>query len=111
MFRNRCYDMSGMNDPMMGNKQAMDMPGMGDQKDMVKDDNMNCCMPGIMCPPIYECPQERCCHRQINHEVNHIIPVNTRIINHHVYHHTYTPCYTCCEENEVSNVVDNKCCL
>ena len=58
----------------------------------------------LMCPPIYECPQERCIHKQIIHEVPHIQPINTRIINHHIYKHTYTPCYTCTEENEVCNV-------
>ena len=26
-------------------------------------------IPGIICPPIYECPQERQIHRQIIHEV------------------------------------------
>ena len=56
------------------------------------------------CAPIYECPQERCVHRQIVHEVPHVCPVNTRIINHHIYKHTYSPCYTCTEENEISNV-------
>ena len=67
---------------------------------------MNCCNMGqnnmMMCPPIEECPQERVCH---------IIPCNTRIINHHVYRHTYTPCYTTCEENVVSNVYDRNCCF
>lgn len=63
-----------------------------------------------MCPPIAECPQERVCHRYICYEVPHIIPCNTRIINHHVYRHTYTPCYTSCEENVVSNIYDRKCC-
>lgn len=73
-----------------------------------------CCenqYPGVMCQPIYECPQVRCCHREICHEVPHIVPIETRIINHHVYRHTYTPTYSCCEENEVSNVYDNKCCF
>ncbi len=71
------------------------------------DTNTTCapqmCAPQ-MCPPIYECPEERCVHKQIIHEVNHIKPINTRIINHHIYRHTYTPCYTCTEENEVCNV-------
>ena len=56
------------------------------------------------CAPIVECPCERVCHREICHNVEHIQPVNTRIINHHIYNHTYTPCYTCCEENEVCNI-------
>lgn len=65
---------------------------------------------GMECAPIYECPCERVCHREINHHVEHIQPVNTRIINHHVYHHTYKPCYTCCEENEICNVYDQNPC-
>ena len=57
--------------------------------------DMGCCnrpmemmgetMPGVVCPPIYECPRETVCHRYICHEVPHIMPCNTRIINHHVY--------------------------
>ncbi len=67
-------------------------------------------MPGVVCPPIYECPKENVCHRYICHEVPHIQPCNTKIINHHIYRHTYTPTYTCCEENEVQNVYERKCC-
>lgn len=63
------------------------------------------------CTPIYECPQERVCHRYICYDVPHIMPCNTRIINHHVYRHTYQPEYTCCEENVVSNVYDRNCCM
>ena len=65
----------------------------------------------MMCPPIQECPQERVCHRYICYEVPHIMPCNTRVINHHIYRHTYTPCFTSCEENVVSNVYDQKCCF
>ncbi len=67
-------------------------------------------MPGVVCPPIYECPRETVCHRYICHEVPHIMPCNTRIINHHIYRHTYTPTYSCCEENEVQNVYERRCC-
>ncbi|MDE5539091.1 MAG: hypothetical protein K2J20_01220 [Bacilli bacterium] len=67
-------------------------------------------MPGVVCPPVYECPRETVCHRYICHEVPHIMPCNTRIINHHIYRHTYTPTYSCCEENEVQNVYERKCC-
>jgi hypothetical protein len=66
-------------------------------------------MQGVVCPPIYECPQERCIHKQIVHEVPHVCPINTRIINHHIYKHTYSPCYTCTEENEICNVQENPC--
>ena len=67
--------------------------------------------PMMGCPttPIYECPQERICHRYINYEVPHIMPMNTRIINHHVYRHTFKPEYTCCEENVCENVFEPKC--
>ena len=52
-----------------------------DKKDTNYHQNMNydnkamaseCCdnqFPGVVCPPIYECPQIRCCHREIYHEV------------------------------------------
>lgn len=47
------------------------------------------------CDPIMECPQEKCVDRFIYYDVPHIIPMNTKIINHHVYRHTYQPMYTC----------------
>ncbi len=64
----------------------------------------------MMCLPIQECPQERVCHRYICYEVPHIMPCNTRIINHHIYKHTYTPCYTSCEENVCENIYEPRCC-
>ncbi len=92
MFLNRCYENENVG-PDMG----MNMMNMNDYGN------------GCTCPPIMECPQERVCHRQMNYEVPHIIPVNTRIINHHVYRHTYQPVFTCTSEDEVSNIYDNKC--
>lgn len=67
-------------------------------------------LPGVVCPPIYECPRETVVNRYICHEVPHIIPCNTRIINHHIYRHTYMPTYSCCEENTVQNVYERRCC-
>ncbi len=64
----------------------------------------------VECAPIYECPCERVCHREINHMVRHIQPINTRIINHHIYRHLYEPYFTCCEENEVCNIYDQNSC-
>ena len=64
------------------------------------------CVSSPMMCPIYECPEERVIHREFVHEVPHIKPINTRIVNHHIYRHTYSPCYTCCEENEICNVTD-----
>ena len=68
--------------------------------------NMNCCQTD----PVYECPEERVCHRYMCYDVPHIKQCNTRIINHHVYRHTFQPCYTCCEENVVENVFGQRCC-
>ena len=76
--------------------------------DMISDNN-NTQLPGVMCPRVMECPQEKCCTREIHHCVEHIVPINTRIINHHIYHHVYKPVYTCCEENVCS--CDNNCCM
>lgn len=64
----------------------------------------------MMCGPIMECPQVRCCHRVINYEVPHIIPCHTKMINHHVYRHTYKPCYSYSEENESSEIYEPHCC-
>ena len=76
----------------------------------VKGDN-NCCQTMMGCPttPVYECPQEKVCHRYINYEVPHIMPMNTKIINHHIYKHTFIPQYTCCEENVCENVFEPRC--
>ena len=84
------------------------MPGM-DNSYMMSGMGMNMNM-GCEMPPVYECPQERVCHREFVHNVPHVCPVNTRVINHHVYRHTYTPCYTCSEENVCSNVYEGSCC-
>ena len=67
--------------------------------------SQTCC-----CPPITECPQNQVCHRVINYEVPHLMPMNTTVVNHHIYKHTYSPCYTCCEENEVCNVNEGCSC-
>ena len=66
--------------------------------------SQNCC-----CPPITECPQNQVCHRVINYEVPHIMPMNTTVVNHHIYNHTYTPVYSYNEVDEVENVY-NRCC-
>lgn len=87
------------------------IPGMPEMKEMQQDkkmDNQNCNLEGVMCPQVCECPRERCCTRDIHHCVEHIVPINTRIINHHIYHHVYKPVYTCTEENVCS---EDNCCM
>lgn len=66
--------------------------------------------PGPMVPTMNEGVQERLVHRTFVHEVPHVCPIYTRIINHHVYKHTYRPEYTCSEENTVSNIQCGSCC-
>lgn len=101
MFRNRCCER-----PMNFSQETQMSYTSADayQPAMPEAPMMN--MGGCQMPPIHECPQERVVNREFVHEVPHIVPINTRIINHHIYRHSYTPCYTCCEENVVCNVYD-----
>lgn len=85
-------NMNTYNDPgyMMGNTQMMNM--------------------GTVQGPIIEPGRERVIQRNIVHEVKHVCPMNTKIINNHILKHTYQPHYTCCEENTVTNVQCGSCC-
>ncbi|MBQ6494494.1 MAG: hypothetical protein IJI49_00670 [Bacilli bacterium] len=65
---------------------------------------------GDVMSPVVEPGRERVVNRTFVHEVPHICPINTRIINNHVYKHTYQPRYTCCEENTCTNVQCGSCC-
>jgi hypothetical protein len=89
----------------MGMYQGYNVEGTAKVK--VTPEENNTCNTG--CLPIYECPIEKCVHREIIHEVPHVCPINTKIINHHIYRHTYSPCYTCTEENEVCNINEGCC--
>ena len=60
--------------------------------------------------PVIEPGRERVVNRTFIHNVPHICPINTRIINNHVFKHTYQPRYTCCEENTCTNVQCGSCC-
>lgn len=59
--------------------------------------------------PVYECPQERVCTRVFVHEVPHIIPIHTKIVNHHIYKHTYTPTFTESTIETSENIVEPTC--
>lgn len=89
---------TNMNDNMNMNTN-MNMGGGGFQQTM-----------GSMMSPVIEPGRERVVNRTFVHEVPHICPINTRIINNHVYKHTYQPRYTCCEENTCTNVQCGSCC-
>ena len=71
--------------------------------------NRKCgCEMSNMCGPIMEAPIEKCIQKNIVHEVEHICPINTKIINNHIYKHVYKPQYSCTEEDVVKNIDD--CC-
>ena len=59
--------------------------------------------------PIIEPAINKCIEKEICHEVNHICPIHTHVINKHIYNHTYTPEYTCSLENQIINN-DPGCC-
>lgn len=66
--------------------------------------NMGCCMPQPqMCDQIIEPPINKCIEKEFYHEVPHVCPIHTHVINRHIYKHTYTPQYSCSEENQVIN--------
>ena len=112
MFKsNRCCERPTYNNETSFKYSASQMGSMEYPEAMPAWTNVQNQMPimGMQVPPVYECPQERVCHKEILHEVPHVCPINTRVINHHIYRHTYTPCYTYCEENEVCNVYDGCC--
>lgn len=87
--------------------------------------NRNCCGgrqnnmwggavdPGFSAPqgecPIVEPTTTNCVEREFYHEVPHVCPMHTHVINKHIYKHTYTPQFTCSEENQVCNIDCGKC--
>lgn len=50
-----------------------------------------------------------CVEREFYHEVPHVVPVHTHVVNKHIYKHTYTPCFTCSEENVVCDMGPDCC--
>lgn len=65
---------------------------------------------GCGCDPIMEPCIEKCVKRDFCHEVKHICPVHTRIINNHIFRHVYDPQFTQSEENVVTNLDPGSCC-
>lgn len=58
----------------MGMYQGYSVEGSAELKvtpEKMMNENTTSCNPmqGVVCQPIYECPQERCVHRHIVHEV------------------------------------------
>ena len=109
LFNNQAIDMTSTID---GNNNVVD-------QDMNIDINMNSNSMGMnqnnmemmdSASPIIEPVQEREINRTFVHQVPHVCPIHTRIINHHIYKHTYCPRYTCCEENVCCNIDQGSCC-
>lgn len=108
MFQDRCYDRDV---EINNNYFAEDMNNYNDTDFNMPNQGSNMNYMSDTCPnnPIVEPMQEKCVHRTIMHEVPHVCPIRTRVINHHVYRHTYRPEYSCCEENVVSNIDNGSC--
>lgn len=96
MYRDNCYERNDdfymtdinidINNDTNINNSNINMP----------DYNMNT---NFMNPPIIEPKEQRILNRTFIHEVPHVCPIETKIINHHIFRHTYQPAYSCCEEN------------
>ncbi len=107
MFQDRCYDRDvDVNTNFFADNMTNDIDVNVD----VNTSDFNANMSNFENRPLVEPMQERCVHRTIMHEVPHVCPIRTRIINHHIYKHTYRPEYSCCEENVVSNINQGSCC-
>ena len=108
MFRNCCYDRQNeVNNTFNAENIDVDM-----NIEMANNQigNMAQPMAGGVQRPIIEPMQERIVNRTIVHEVPHVCPMRTKIVNHHVFKHTYQPSYSCCEENVCSEVQCGPCC-
>ena len=109
MFNNRCYDRDNdINNTFFAENMDVDMNIEYMNNDMNMDPGMT--MPGGTQAPIIEPMQQRVINRTIVHEVPHICPLQTKIVNHHVFKHTYQPSYSCCEENVCSEIQCGSCC-
>lgn len=108
MFPNRCYERQNeIETNLYAPNSTVDVDvnmGMGAPM-------MPMGMTGSVGAPIIEPVQERIVNRTFCHEVPHVCPIRTRIINHHVFRHTYRPDYSCCEENVCSTVNNGSCCM
>ncbi len=67
------------------------------------------CQPSTACSPVMEPTMTQCVQCEFFHEVPHICPKHTHVINRHIYRHTYTPQYSCSEENQTINVQCGSC--
>lgn len=111
MFRNSCYDrQNDMTNTFVAENMDVDMDIEMNSNNMPISMDPGINMPGTISQPIIEPMQQRVVNRTIVHEVPHICPMQTKIVNHHIFKHTYQPSYSCCEENVCSEVQCGSCC-
>lgn len=103
MYNNEFFQNMSMESNINGDNNVIN-------NDMDVDVNMMGNNNTMLGTPMNEGVRERVINRTFVHEVPHVCPIHTRIINHHVYKHTYRPQYTCSEENVCSNVQCGSCC-
>ena len=72
--------------------------------------NLNNCPKRQICEQVIEPTQTKCIEKEFYHEVPHVCPIHTHVINKHIYTHTYRPAYSCSEENVVINKQCGSCC-
>lgn len=72
--------------------------------------NLNNCPKRQICEQVIEPTQTKCIEKEFYHEVPHVCPIHTHVINKHIYTHTYKPAYSCSEENVVINKQCGSCC-
>jgi len=107
MFRNSCYDRQNqMNNEFNAENMNVDIDVEMNNNNMMG----NMASPATTQGPVMEPMRERQVHRTIMHDVQHVCPIRTRVINHHVFSHTYRPAYSCCEENVCSEIQCGSCC-
>ena len=68
--------------------------------------NKNCGCNEVITEPVIT----NCIEKEFVHEVPHVCPIHTHVINRHIYNHTYTPQYTCSEEDQIINNDNGNCC-
>ena len=91
----RQNEISNVNDIDINNNINMFDPNqMTNQMMMMPNSQM-----GTMMSPVIEPMRERVVQRTIVHEVPHVCPTRTRIINNHVFKHTFIQCGSCCDFN------------
>jgi hypothetical protein len=65
-----------------------------------------CCDP---CAVVTEPTITKCVQKEFMHEVKHVCPIHTHVVNKNVYTHTYVPQYSCSEENQMIDVGCGSC--